>query len=202
MGRDDKRVDIAERETVFQGYFRLDRYKLTHSLHDGGNSPILTREVLERGQVAAVVPFDPIRREIILIEQFRPGALAAGWEPWQLEIVAGIIEPGETAEEMARRETQEESGCKATALFHLGRYLSSPGCTSESIEVFCARIDASKAGGIHGLAEEGEDILVKAYPLDQAFQLLEDGEILNAMTLIGLQWFREKLSVIERSWPP
>ncbi len=200
MGKDTKRVGIVERETVFQGYFRMDRYKLSHSLHDGGDSPVLTREVLERGQVAAVIPFDPIRREIILIEQFRPGALAAGWEPWQLEIVAGVIEPGETAEEMARRETLEESGCEATALFHLGRYLSSPGCTSESIEMFCARVDASKAGGIHGLADEGEDILVKAFPLKEVFQLLDDGEILNAMSLIGLQWFRNTQNEIDQSW--
>jgi len=200
MGKDTKRVDIVERETVFQGYFRMDRYKLSHSLHDGGDSPVLTREVLERGQVAAVIPFDPIRREIILIEQFRPGALAAGWEPWQLEIVAGVIEPGETAEEMARRETLEESGCEATALFHLGRYLSSPGCTSESIEMFCARVDSSKAGGIHGLADEGEDILVKAFPLEEVFQLLDDGEILNAMSLIGLQWFRNTQNEIDQSW--
>ena len=138
----EKDVTVIERETVFQGYFRMDRYRLTHSLHEGGNSPELLREVLERGHVAAVVPYDPNRNEIILLEQFRPGALAAGWEPWLIEIVAGIVEEGESAEDMARRETLEEAGCETQALFHLGHYLSSPGSTSETVEVTACKTKA------------------------------------------------------------
>jgi len=202
MAKNNKGFAINDQQTVFQGYFRLDRYRLTHDLHNGGQSPELTREVLERGSVAAVVPYDPVRDEVILIEQFRPGAMAAGWDAWQIEIVAGVIEDGETAEEMARRETLEESGCAAKALIHLGRYLSSPGCTSESVEMFCAHVDTKDAGGIHGLPSEGEDILVRPTPLDEAFNLLESGKILNSMTLIGLQWLRSQLPEIKTAWLP
>ena len=193
-------IEIFEQETVFQGYFQMDRYRLKHRLHEGGTSPELVREVLERGHVAAVVPFDPLRNEIVLLEQFRPGAMAAGWEPWLIEIVAGVVEEGETAEEMARRETLEEAGCKASDLYHLGRYLSSPGCTSETVEVFCARVDTTNASGVHGLPNEGEDILVKAFSVDEAFALLDEGKILNSMTIIGLQWFRTHQQTIEEHW--
>ena len=202
MAENNKGFAINDRQTVFQGYFRLDRYRLTHDLHNGGQSPELTREVLARGCVAAVVPSDPDRDEVILIEQFRPGAMAAGWDAWQTEIVAGVIEGGETAEEMARRETLEEAGCAPKALFHLGRYLSSPGCTSESVEMFCAHVDTKIAGGVHGLASEGEDILVQPTPIDRAFSLLDSGKILNSMTLIGLQWLRSRLPEIKAAWLP
>ena len=91
-------VEVDEHQRIFDGYFKVDRYRLRHSLHAGGMSPALEREVLERGQVSAVLPVDPQRRRLVLIEQFRPGAYALGWHPWLLECVAGIIEPGEQAE--------------------------------------------------------------------------------------------------------
>jgi len=202
MAFDHNDIEIIKKEAVFKGYFRMDRYRLTHKLFDGGRSPELVREVLERGKIAAVVPYDPMRNEVILIEQFRPGAMAAGWEPWQTEIIAGVIEEGETAEAMAFRETQEECGCEASTLLHLGSYLSSPGCSSETVDVFCGRVDTSNAGGIHGAPHEGEDILVRSIPVDEAFQILESGKIKNSMTLIALQWFRNQLANINAAWLP
>ena len=125
-------VDIREKRTVYQGHFRIDRYRLRHRLHEGGWSAEMSREVFERGHAAAVLPYDPIRDEVVLIEQFRVGAYAAGKSPWLVEIVAGIIDPGETPEEVVRREAREEAGLEVGALERIADYLSSPGGASES----------------------------------------------------------------------
>ena len=109
-------VEILDKETAFQGYFRIDRYRLRHRLFAGGWSEAITREVFERGHVVGVLPYDPIEDRVVLIEQFRIGAYAAGFSPWLIEIVAGVIEAGEEPEEVARRETLEETGCSVTEL--------------------------------------------------------------------------------------
>ena len=184
-----KRVDVISSEVAFQGHFRVDRHCLRVEQHAGGMGSTMTREVFERGQVAAVLPLDPDREQVVLIEQFRPGAWACGWQPWLLECVAGIIEPGETPEAVCRREAEEESGCRITDLIPIAApFLSSPGACSETVALFCGRVDASRAGGVHGLDEEHEDIRVYTYGLDEALALLEAGRIVNAKTIIALQW--------------
>lgn len=196
----DRNVEIIARETAFQGYFRVDRYRLRHSLHDGGLSPALTREVFERGHVAAVLPYDPGRDEVVLIEQFRIGALAAAKPAWCVEIVAGVIDEGETAQSVARREIIEEIGCAPDDLVPIHDYLVSPGGTSETVALFCGRIDASKAGGIHGNADEHEDIRVFTRPAAEAIAGLSRGEYTNALTLIGLQWLALNRDDLRRRW--
>ncbi|MFN4282083.1 MAG: ADP-ribose diphosphatase [Alphaproteobacteria bacterium] len=189
-------VEIAKREELFLGYFRVDRYHLRHRLFAGGMSAPFMREIFERGHAAAVLPYDPARDEVVLIEQFRPGALAAGFHPWLIEPVAGIIEPGESAESVARREAVEEAGCEITALVPMHHYLTSPGGTSESCALFCGKVDAAKAGGIHGLDHENEDIRVMALPFARARAWLDEGRLNNALTIIAIQWLalnREKL---------
>jgi ADP-ribose pyrophosphatase len=189
-------VEIIESDTPFQGYFRIDRYRLRHRRHDGGWSGEIRREIFERGDAVAVVPYDPVRDEVVLLEQFRIGALAAGKAPWQIEIVAGIVEPNEAPDNVARRETDEESGHKLIELIELYHYLVSPGGTSETVRVYCGIVDSSEAGGTHGLDEEEEDIRVFAVSFDEAWQMVEDGRIDNAPSLIGLQWLalnRERL---------
>ena len=189
-------VEIAKREELFLGYFRIDRYHLRHRLFAGGMSAPFMREIFERGHAAAVLPYDPARDEVVLIEQFRPGALAAGFHPWLIEPVAGIIEPGESAESVARREAVEEAGCDIAALVPMHHYLTSPGGTSESCALFCGKVDAARAGGIHGLDDENEDIRVTAVPFAQARAWLDEGRLNNALTIIAIQWLalnREKL---------
>jgi len=198
MGEDD--IEIEEKVAAYQGYFRLDRYRLRHRLHDGGWSDVLVREVFERGHVAAVLPYDPARDEVVLIEQFRPGAYAAGRAPWLIEAVAGIIEPGETAAEVARRETMEEAGIEVGDLLPIADYLSSPGAMSESVMLYCGRVDAEGAGGVHGLGTEHEDIRVLAVPFAEARRMLEAGEIVNAITLIALQWLVLHRDEVRRRW--
>lgn len=198
MNADDVRVLACD--TVFQGYFRVDRYRLQHRRHDGGWSQELTREVFERGHAVAVLPYDPLRDEVVLIEQFRAGAHAAGWAPWQLEVVAGIIDPGETPEEVARRESQEEAGLAILELAPIADFLNSPGAVSQTERLFCGRVDASGAGGIHGLEQEGEDIKVIVVPFAELRSLLAAKKVTNAPGLIALQWLLLNRDELRARW--
>ena len=196
------RVEILQRETVFQGYFRIDRYQLRDEQFAGGLGDPVSREVFERGQVAAVLPIDPRAEKVVLIEQFRPGAWAAGSDPWLIECVAGVIEQGEVAAEVCIRETREEAGLLITDLVQIvPPYLSSPGACSETVALFCGRVDASSAHGLHGLADEGEDIKVSTWTFDEALQLLDEGRIVNAKTIIALQWLALNRHTFAERWP-
>lgn len=196
-----RRVDLIAKETPFQGYFRVDRYTLRHSQFEGGLGPEITREVFERGHAACVVPYDPARDEIVLIEQFRPGAYAAGDpDPWLIEVVAGIIDAGETAENVCYREAEEESGLSVTALEPLGKHYMTPGGSSESIAFFVGRCESARASGVHGLDVEGEDIRVFAVPADEAIAMVHDNRIRNAMTALALLRFAAKREALRRAW--
>ncbi len=201
-------VEVIEKTTPFRGFFRLDHYRLKHRLFEGGWSGEMTREIFERGHAVSVLPYDPVLDAVVLIEQFRPGAYAAlssEWfgndvSPWLIECVAGIIEEGENPEDVARRETAEETGCRVADLIPVCHYLSSPGGTSESVFVFCGRVDASNADGVHGLLDEHENIRVFTVSPADAFRMLDQGRIINAMTIIALQWFRANLGRVRGEW--
>ena len=193
-------IEILDKETAFQGYFRIDRYRLRHRLFAGGWSEAITREVFERGHVVGVLPYDPIEDRVVLIEQFRIGAYAAEFSPWLIEIVAGVIEAGEEPEEVARRETLEETGCSVTELMPVTTYLVGPGGASETVKLFCGRVDARGAGGIHGKKEEHEDIRVFSAPFTEAMARLEGGEIKNALSIIALQWLALNHDQLRRRW--
>ncbi len=200
MSGNYKKVELLEKRTVFDGYFQIFQYRLKFSLHQGGMSEAIDREVFERGQVAAVLPVDPERDKVVLIEQIRIGPYAVGWDPWLLEGVAGIIEHGESAEDVAIREAQEEAGCEVTELVPIMRYLSSPGACTETVALFCGRVDARGAGGVHGLDEEHEDIRVAVYGVDEALAMLNAGKIVNAKTIIALQWLALNYPQLKRRW--
>ncbi len=191
-----KNIDILDKKTCYQGFFRLDRYRLRHRLFNGEWSQLITRELFERGHAAAVLPYDPLRDEVILIEQFRIGALEAPGGPWLTEIIAGIIEAGETPENVVKRESVEEARCIITDLVPLYDYLVSPGGMTERIALFCGRVDATHAGGIHGVTNEGEDIKVHVVSRETALDYLKTGRINSASAIIALQWLalhREQL---------
>ncbi len=193
-------VQILAKTTEYQGYFRIDAYQLRHRLHRGGLTGDIRREVFERGRAAAVLLYDPGLDSVVLVEQFRIGALSAGENPWVVEIVAGIIEEGETAPEVARREALEEAGCTVTDLLPIHDYLVSPGCSSETVSMFCGRVDASGAGGVHGLAEENEDIRALVMPADRAIADLRNRRFNNALPIIALQWLALERDAIRRLW--
>ena len=200
-GMQRRRVEVQERATVYQGYFRIDRYRLRHEQFAGGLGTEVVREVFERGQVAAVLPVDLVAGRVVLIEQFRPGAWAAGRDPWLLECVAGIIEQDESPVDVCIREAQEEAGCVLTNLTAIAApFFSSPGACSETVALFCGQVDASTAHGLHGLAHEGEDIRVSTWTIDDALRLLDEGRIVNAKTIIALQWLALNRHSLARRW--
>lgn len=193
-------VEIIHKELCYQGFFRMERYKLRHRLFNGGWSQPIIRELLERGHAAAVLPYDPARDQIVLIEQFRAGAMSIPTGPWLLEIVAGIIEPSEVAEEVVRREAIEEAGCDILELVPLYDYLVSPGGTTERIALFCGKVDSAHLGGIYGKMEEGEDIKVHVMALDDALVLLNSGKIISASAIIALQWLILNRKHLHKIW--
>lgn len=194
-------VETEKHEPAFKGHFRVDRWRLRHKLFAGGWGKTITREVLERGSAVAVLPYDPARDEVVLIEQFRIGALAhKDPEPWLLEIVAGVIEPGETPEDVARRETVEECGATVLALEPMHHYYPSPGGCSEFLWMYCGRIDAKGVGGIHGLEEEGEDIRVDVLSFDAAMEALARGRVRSSPGVVGLQWLALNRQRLRTLW--
>lgn len=192
--------EIVKTEVVFQGFFRIDKLTFKHQLFAGGWSGQMTRELFERGNAAAVLPYDPNRDEVVLIEQFRVGAHQNSDNPWLMEVVAGVIEPGESAQEVAKRESLEESGCSIDNLEFITHYFVSPGGTSERCHLFCASVDSEQAGGLHGLAEENEDIKVHVVKRERAMQMIEDGTICSAAPIIALQWLALNLESIRSRW--
>jgi ADP-ribose pyrophosphatase len=180
-------------DRVFDGFFKVDRYTLRHAQFSGGLGPPISREIFERGHAAAVLPYDPVLDRVVLIEQFRPGAFANDDpNPWMIEIVAGIIDPGETAAQVCVREGQEEAGLSISELVPLGTFYMSPGGSSETIALFVGLCDSSKAEGIHGLDAEGEDIRVFTESPEEAIAMVRDNRVVNAMTSLALLLFAER----------
>lgn len=196
----DEKVDLVDHVVAFQGYFKVGRYSFRHSLFKGGQSPIIRREVFERGHAAAVLPYDPVRDEVVLIRQFRAGSYVAGLHPWGWETVAGIIEEGETPEAVVRRESVEEAGLAIGDLIPMHNVVASPGAMSETCALFLGRADTANAGGVFGLESEGEDILVKVVPFTEARAMLDRGEIDNATAVIALQWLALHRADVRARW--
>ncbi|MBE0440196.1 MAG: NUDIX domain-containing protein [Gammaproteobacteria bacterium] len=193
-----KQFTIVDETVVYDGFFKVKQVKLKHTLYKGGWSQTITRELFHRGNCVAVLLYDPIRDEVVIIEQFRIGALQLPQQKqaWLLEIVAGAIEAGETAEQVAYRESVEEAGCAILELIKINDFFTSPGGTSELLSLFYGRVDSTDVGGLHGLDHEDEDISVTTMKFDQVYQLLLDGKIQSAIPIIAIQWLyinREKL---------
>ena len=193
--------EVLDKTIGYDGFFRMERYRLRHELFRGGWSSDITRECLERGHAVAVLLYDPDHDQVVLLEQFRVGALEFPGGPWLLEIVAGIMDdPAETVEEVARRETTEEAGSELLDLIPICHYLVSPGGTSESITLFCGRVDTSGVGGLCGLAEEHEDIRLQVVSYTEALELLKAGRINSAAPIIALQWLELNRSKLRERW--
>lgn len=189
-------IKLEEKE-MYSGYSRVVKYCIQHPLFIGGENRSQTLEAVLRPNAVAVLLYDPDAKKVVLIEQFRIGALNEAESPWLLEIVAGVVSPGEDLEVAARRETEEEAGCQILSLIPVCGYLTSPGYSNEKIFIYCGRVKASEAGGIYGLVEEGEDIKVHVLPIELAFKLMSDGKIGSSPTLIALQWLKINLSSLQ-----
>lgn len=193
-------VEIVERQECYRGFFRLEKYRLRHRLYSGEMSGTISRELLERGDAAALLPYDPIRDEVVLLEQFRIGALQDKDGPWLPEIVAGMIAPGEAPEQVVRREAMEEAGCIVHELEPICEYLVSPGSSSERMSLFCGRVDSSGIGGVHGLDEEDEDILARAVPFEQFWQDCLSNRLNTAIPLLAGYWLSMHRERLREQW--
>ncbi len=195
-----KQFEVLDKQTVYQGFFRLEQYTLKHTLFNGGWSQPITRELFRRGNCVAVLLYDPDRDEVVLIEQFRVGAVHQPQRAWLIEIVAGAIEDGETAEDVAYREAIEEAGCEIKELLEIQQFYTTPGGCSERITLFCGRVDSTAVGGVHGLVEEDEDIRVSAVKFADVFQMLEDGLIESGIPIIAIQWLYIHRDTLKTRW--
>jgi ADP-ribose pyrophosphatase len=202
-----KDVRVVQKKSPFKGYFRIDRYRLSHRLFEGGWSQPMTREVFERGHAVGVLLYDPDRDVVVLIEQFRVGAYAmqssrglARASPWLMEVVAGIVEKGESPKDVARRESREEAGCEVLDLVHICDYLVSPGGSTETVILFCGRVRAPRHGSVHGIDAEHEDIRVHVVPSSRALAWLDSGRAGNSMIVIALQWFGLHRDRLRKRW--
>lgn len=183
-------VEVQQRETVYDGFFTMQKLTLRHRLFEGGWGPAVSRELFVRGDAVAAVLYDPAHDLIGLVEQFRIGAMEEENGPWCLEVVAGMMESGETPEDVVRREMLEETSIEADQIEYICNYMTSPGGTNEKLHLYCALTDLSSAGGIHGLEEEGEDIKVRVLAAQPVFDAMLKGRFNNAATLICLQWLQ------------
>ena len=183
-----KAFELIEETPLHRGFFDMLRLRFRHTLFRGGWSTVVDRELLHRGRCVAVIPYDPVADTVVLIEQFRVGAMKAKANPWLLEIVAGAVEDGETPEDVAHREALEEAGCVLRELIRIGEFFTSPGGYSEIITLFCGLLDSRGIGGVHGLEEEEEDIRVEVVSFEEAMLLLQRERIDSAIPIIALQW--------------
>ena len=185
----------------YQGFFSLNEYQLSHKLFSGEHSDTFCREIFERGDAVVVMLYDEVKDKVLLLEQFRAGAIRTSTTPWMLEFVAGMFDENETAIDVAIRETKEEANIDIVAddVTLIMKYLSSPGGMSECIHLYLAKFDSTEVstGDIFGLDEENEDILLHLVSRQEALLLLSQGKITNAATIIGLQWLALNYQILK-----
>ncbi|MCD6039786.1 MAG: nudF [Gammaproteobacteria bacterium] len=193
--------EIDTREVLFQGSFlRLARYSIKHRLFNGNWSPIFKCEVLERKSAVAILPYDPLLDRVILIKQFRPGALSDPQSPWLLEIPAGVIEENENLEKVAYREMIEEIGYKPSLLHPISEFFVSPGAANEYLHLYCGKVDARTIEGVHGIKNENEDIYALNLPAEEAFAKLYSGQIKTVPAIVALMWLQIHRKELQAKW--
>ncbi len=189
----------------YAAFFGIEEHRLTHRRFDGTMTDALDRAVFVSGDAVTVLPYDPRRDAVLLIEQFRAGPFARRDPlPWCLEAVAGRCDPGERPEDTARREAVEEAGLTLGRMERIAAYYPTPGCSAEYLTAFVAEADLSGAGGNHGLADEHEDIRTLVVPRERAQALVATGEVNNAPLLVSLLWLQANHARLTRLWaaPP
>jgi ADP-ribose pyrophosphatase len=198
-------VEIGSEQRVWNGRFPLDVVRFRHRRFDNVLSGLKTWEVWRRGLAAAVLPYDPVADVVVLIEQFRLPALAAGLDPVMVELPAGLCDDGEAPEATARRETVEEMGLEIGTLQRIGGFMLSPGGADEVCELYVGRVqappaDADGIAGHAGMAAEQEDIRVRVWPASRAIEAVLAGEIVNSVAAIGLLWLAVRHAALREEW--
>jgi ADP-ribose pyrophosphatase len=192
--------EILESETVYRGFLKLNRYRLRHELYLGGESESLIRERLEGLRATSVLLYDPRLDQVVLVEQFRIGALEREAVPWVLETVGGFVPQEEEDEAVARREALEEANCAIGRIERICEFMVSPGISVDRIVLFCGEVDSSQAAGVHGLDHEGEDIRVVVMTAQEAIAELYSGRVNSTSILIALQWLAMNRAALRERW--
>jgi ADP-ribose pyrophosphatase len=187
-------VERVARHEAHAGFFGLEVLDLTHRRFDGAMGPEITREVFVSGDAVTVLPYDPGRDRVLLIEQFRAGPLGRGDPlPWQLEAIAGRIDPGETPQDAARREAVEEAGLVLGRLEPVAEYYPSPGAMTEYIYSYLAITDLPDGvAGVFGAEDEAEDIKGHLLSFDALMVAVAGGEVANAPLILTALWLQRE----------
>ncbi len=187
-------VSIESRENLFRGFIQVEKVTIKHRLFNKSNySSSIHRELIHRPEAAGVLLYDNQQRRFALIEQFRIGALNDTVSPWQLEVIAGVLDGDETPETCIRRESLEEAGCEVHDLQHLFTFYPSAGACSEIFHLYVANVELPTSGGVFGMPDEGEDILLHLFDYSDAPLLLKNGRLRNAPVIMALQWLTQHL---------
>lgn len=193
--------EIVDRERIHDGFLKLDHYRMRQHLFGGGTTPIIARDVVVAHEAVGALCYDPDRDEIVMIEQARFPAGLVGFDTIQTEIVAGIKEPTELTEDVVFREVREETGLEIIGTpIPIAHVISTPGHSTENIHLFCARVDATKAEGVHGLAEEHEDIRILVLPFDAFRSRILSGQIANSYSLVAGYWLILNRDRLRSGW--
>ena len=180
---------VTNKKNLYDGFFKMNEISLKYKKYDGSWSNEIKRELFSGAQVSAVLPYDPIKKEIVLIQQFRPGTISRNTNNYLKEIVAGIIDPGESPEIAAKRECLEETGYKIKKLTSIQGYYPAPGSSESFYHLFLGEVDSKNEKKIMGLDTENEDILVESFKINQVKKMMEEGKLINGLALIAIQWF-------------
>ncbi len=191
---------VTKKEDLYKGFFKMQMYTVEYKGSNGQTLGPIRREIFERGNAAAIIPYDPKLDRVVLIEQFRVGATQCQKSPWLIEIVAGIIDQGESGEQTVIRELQEEAGLTCQACKYINSFLTTPGGSTECIDLFVGKVDSTVANGIHGLASESEDIKVFTVSLDEALEMVEQGQICNSIAIIGIWYLAMHKQQLQQEW--
>ncbi len=196
-----KDVFNLTKRILYKGFFSLFEYRFQYRKFDGSVSEMVSREILERGHAVVLLAYDDKRDEVVLIEQIRIAAIDTQASPWILELIAGMMDhDNESTEEVARREALEEAGIVIGKCKPIISYLASPGGLTEQLHILVGQVDSSTAKGVHGLAEENEDIKVHVVSREQAYKWVEEGVINNAASIIALQWLQLNHLTLKNEW--
>lgn len=197
-----KDFEIISEDVKYNGHFKVLDQKLKFRMFSGGWSQIIKRERVIQREAVVVLLYHPEEDAVLLVEQFRTGTMGHDDlnSSWLLEPVAGLIEVGDSVEETAKREVEEEAGCVVLDLIPMCQYLASPGMSNERVHVLCGRINSYNLNSIHGLLSESEDIKVHILPVKEAFNLLENNQIIAASSIIALQWLKINIQMIRDKW--
>lgn len=198
-------VEVEGVRAVWQGRFTLQLVRFRNTRFDGTRQATREWELWRRGRAAAVLPYDPARDAVVLVEQFRISAFAAGFDPVMVEIPAGMCDGDETPEATILRESHEEMHLAVSDLQPVGDFLLSPGGCDERCTIFAGRVAAPDAGpdgliGSGGLASEQEDLRVRLCPAGTAIEHALAGRYPNSVTTIALLWLAANRDRLRREW--